>query len=87
MAFVTSLFSKIETLIISLIFAMYVMMLLLCAQTDIKIIMIKSNTYRVVSNISYEESICLLKPNDLDETWLFLRNNLNMIFVISYKDN
>ena len=41
----------------------------LCAQaiTDIKIIIIKRGTYRVVSNISYEESTRLLKSNDLDE--------------------
>ena len=37
------------------------------AITDDKIITIKSGTYRVVSNISYEESTHLLKSNDLDE--------------------
>ena len=37
------------------------------AITYIKIITIKSGTYRVASNISYEESTRLLESNDLDE--------------------
>ena len=37
------------------------------AITDIKIIIIKRGTYRVISNISHEDSTRLLKSNDLDE--------------------
>ena len=68
--FVTFTFSKIENLTVSLIFAMDVMTPLykFKAITSIKkIITIKSNTYRVVNNISYENSTRLLKSNYLDE--------------------
>ena len=42
------------------------------AITDIKIIAIKSGTYRVVSNISYEESTRLLESNNLIEKFGYL---------------
>ena len=37
------------------------------AKTDMKRTMIKSSTYRVGSNISYEKSTCLLESNELDK--------------------
>ena len=46
----------------------------LCTQslTDLKIVMIKKGTYRVVSNISCHEITCLLETSDLNEKFSYL---------------
>ena len=40
--------------------------------TDLRIIMAKKGTFRVVSNISYDEIVCLLETSDLDKKFRYL---------------
>ena len=74
--FVTSTFSKTETLTISLMFAMNVMVLPYVLRfhyslADLKIVTIKKGTYRVISNIWYIEITGLLETSDLNEKDIF----------------
>ena len=50
----------------------------LCAKpiTDLKIITTKKGTFRVVSNILFDEIVCLLETSDLDEKLGYLKEVL-----------
>ena len=67
--FVTSTFSKTETVIISILFAIDIIIYqcILKFLSHVKIIVIKNNTYWAANNIFHAESIRLIESSNINE--------------------